>query len=590
VPLRVTVRWIALCGGLALALSTYISYVANGFHIVLPFSLLLSAISLAVFFYAAPSAAASAPAYRRLDLISSLGLLFVFAPLYLSFVGQIPYQVNTDEVVLSNIMKASVSGTPDLFAYAENYFHPVLAFYLVGQLSRTLGGIDLENVRTAHALIGLAVIPATYLFVRLIASVPIAFAAAAFVGSNHAQFALSRNATMNETAPLIMVLALGILLRGFQVRSDFLLLLGGLCAGLSFYMYSPASMTVVIWFLFLGVLFLIKRAQDWRFILRAGLISGFGIGLIALPFFLSVVRDPDSANRDYQRSQLLLFAEGRVVQRDWLFLDSITEGVRRNITEGLTVFNNRVEDRGVMYVNFGHGFVDPLSGVLIWFGLGTVLLRWIRGNQEPGEVLFVVGFVFLWLLLSFVVNKAPHYLRLLMVLPFAGYFVGNALNQIAVIVVTIGRRFNRQWGWMRAPLLVGGLTVIALWNGSIFGDYVTTGMREGHDIAGTVRYAEARNDIEGYRFYVAADDDYPYHWWVKPDFWQGLIAFFTSEGQLVAAVQPSSLNEPIGERPFTVFMSRELWRQRQARLFSLYPRMIVHSVTPDGRSIAIEVR
>jgi hypothetical protein len=583
--------WLALCAGLALAISTYISYLTGGFRSVLFLSILLSAACVAVFFHmtAQKTAAVSSP-YRRIDLVAALGLLFGFAPVYLSLIGQIPYQVNTDEVVLSNIMKATTSEPTDLFAYAENYFHPALAFYLVGQVSRALGGIDLEHVRTAHALLGISVIPLTYLFVRLAASIPIAFAAAVFVGTNHAQFALSRNATMNETAPVIMILALGILLRGFQARNDFILFLGGVCAGFSFYMYSPASMTVAIWFVFLPMAYLLKRALGWRLILRAGLVSGLGIALIAMPFFLSVIRDPASANREYQRGQLLLFAEGREIQRDWLFLDSIGEGVRRNIVEGLTVFNNRVEDRGVMYVNFGHGFVDPLSGVLVWAGFVIVVWRWFKGKREEGEILFMAGFLFLWLLLSFVVNKAPHYLRLLMILPFAGFLIGTGLTQIASGAVVLGRRFHRRWSGLQVPILAGGLAVIAIWNGSIYGDYVSTGFREGHDIAGTVRYAEARSDVEGYRFFVAANGEYPYHWWVQPDFWISLIAFFTSEDQQVTAIDPSRLGARIEERPFTIFMSRDLWRLQQAQLLAQYPRMSIHSVTPDGRSVAIEVR
>ena len=43
-----------------------------------------------------------------------------------------------------------------------------------------------------------------------------------------------------------------------------------------------------------------------------------------------------------------------------------------NAKNGLGAFNNTVVDHGWIYQNNGHGFVDPLTGILLWLGVGVV--------------------------------------------------------------------------------------------------------------------------------------------------------------------------------------------------------------------------
>ena len=83
-------------------------------------------------------------------------------------------------------------------------------------------------------------------------------------------------------------------------------------------------------------------------------------------------------------------------------------------------------------------------------------------------LLAVTGFVALWLAMSLLVNKAPDYTRLLVILPFVVYLV---IEGAAILSRSVHPRVPR-WGLRPGPLLVGGLFrlvigVIVCWNVAI---------------------------------------------------------------------------------------------------------------------------
>ena len=69
---------------------------------------------------------------------------------------------------------------------------------------------------------------------------------------------------------------------------------------------------------------------------------------------------------------------------------------------GLGTFNSKVVDHGWIYVNYGHGFVDPLTGIVLWLGVAIVGLGLIRRRREDeGALLMLGGFLVLWLSFAF---------------------------------------------------------------------------------------------------------------------------------------------------------------------------------------------
>ena len=577
-----------LVSGILLATATMTVYVASGYHRLLPVLLAASVATIATSFWRPRPAVYNAVTLGESDWLAALGLLLVFAPLYLALLYEIPFQINTDEIANMSVMKSAI-GRDSADWFGPGYGSPSFGFLLFGELGDIVGGINLSNIRAIHAAFGLGTIVFTYLFLRLFSCQLIAFGGAAFVGANHAHFASSRTAMIQETAPFFAIVALYLLLRGWKGKSPSLQFIGGAAAGLALYAYNPGKIAVVLWFLFLAVM-LVSRSVQFRAVARVALINVFGLALVAAPLFIATARDSGGTGQNYQREQLLIFSEGREAQRQWVSTRTIAEGVRKNIWNGITVFNNDVVDHGWIYANVGHGFVDPMSGILVWIGLATVLFKWCREGWDPGEALVVSSFLFLWLLFSFVVNKAPHYTRLLIILPFAGYLVAQGLYQTATAGQYLVNRIRFGNAWSIRLLFLGGLLVVVLWNVSIFGDFVAAGARDGHDVGGTARYVAARGGAPGYSFYLAADEDFPYYGWGIPYWWRAWFGFFADPAQGTAVIAPSQVLVADKQAPFTIFMSRKLWLANKDRLLALYPEMIIHSVKPDGSLTAVEVR
>ena len=124
----------------------------------------------------------------------------------------------------------------------------------------------------------------------------------------------------------------------------------------------------------------------------------------------------------------MLFKLGRDKQRDWMFKSNFWDAYKINVKWGLTAYNNKIVDHGFIYDNPNHGFVDPLTGILLWLGLGVVSVRLLRRRGDEGPYSQLVSFVILWLSFAFVVNKAPNYTRLMVTLPFVGYFVAEGVR------------------------------------------------------------------------------------------------------------------------------------------------------------------
>ena len=154
--------------------------------------------------------------------------------------------------------------------------------------------------------------------------------------------------------------------------------------------------------MFLAALGVIGRRRfPARRILTSGAIAVAGFVLVATPIMIAESHIPRSSgipsDYDPQHSTYMIYPEARERERQWVYASSIAEGLKTNIRWGLGAFNNTVTDNGNIYVNPGHGFVDPLTGILLWLGIGLIVVRLVRRELDEGELLAVAGFVSLWL-------------------------------------------------------------------------------------------------------------------------------------------------------------------------------------------------
>ena len=368
--------------------------------------------------------------------------------MYLIALYRWPVQVSSDEAAIMDTAKQYATlHVPDPLGVSFYLTRPALLFIAWGKLGNALGGVDLFHMRLLHALVGLLAVAATYALFRQLMPRGWAFLASLLVGFSHAMFMISRLAMRENTAVLLLVVALALLLWGLRENHELATFLGGVVAGLGFYVYYPARVAFPIWVVFLIATGLVYRKKFApRRLALLGAVAAAGVLLTALPISYSESQVP-AADRSGQNDTLLIFNAAREQQKDWVFAHSQLSGYLTNVKYGLGTFNSSVVDHGWIYLNPGHGFVDPLTGILLWLGVGVVAVGLIRRRREDeGALLMLIGFLVLWLSFAFAVNKAPNYTRLLVTLPFVAFFVVESLRWLVrPVAVDPIRRAGRSW-------------------------------------------------------------------------------------------------------------------------------------------------
>lgn len=503
--------------------------------------------------------------FQKSDLLAIISLVLLFAPLYLFNLYNWPVQMSTDEIVIMSTTK-EVMAKPQPFALSNYFNFPALVFLIYGSVGKFLGGIDLTHMRTVHALFGLSIILLSYLFFRLVipnGKVLIALAAAVILGINHSLVAISRLAMRENSALLVEILSLIFLYIGFTKRANLSLYLGGLALGLSMYVYMPGKITLFIWLLFLLLMYFLKKV-DVKFILKSGLISLLGFILFIGPLGITMIKSTTGNDSTWVKEHLLIFPQAQENQRKWIFAPTILDGLKINFLNGITAFNNQIVDNNYVYINYRHGFLDPLTGILIWIGMVVVVFK---RQKQASDWLILAGFFLTWFTLALLFDKNPHYGRLLITLPFISYLVVIGLDRLVK---------------KRLIFLLLMVTII-IWNLVILKDYLIYGIKNGNDVGGTARFVEARKNIPSYSFYLVYNQNYPYYSY--PGTWHN---FFIGDKQKAETLSPENFVGSL-KRPFTVFMSKPLWLKSQPAFMAKYPLFQIHNIKPDGSLVAIEV-
>lgn len=593
-PLTVSRRSVhtsTFVAGCAVGLASLVAYLAAGYGSVVAV-MWLAALALLGAAYATAGERAARPSAA--DLVASAGLAVAFAPLYLARAHSWPVQVNSDEVsVMTNAKLYGGLDGVDLFGVSDYLGHPAALLVALGNIEELMGGMGLEHMRLLHGAIGLAVIAASYLLFRQLLPRGWAIAAACILGVSHSLLMISRMALRENTSVLIEVVALALLLRGWRHGHRLSSFLGGVVAGMGFYVYYPARFTIVIWAVFLVGLALAGRSKEsLRRIGRAVAPTAIGFILVATPILVAEHNAP-AEQVALQRYALLIYPEARKLQQDWVFADSEWAGIRTNFEYGLGAFNNHVVDHSWLYVNDGHGFVDPLTGILLWIGVVLTLIAGVRRRGDPSVMLALTGFAVLWLAFALLVNKAPNYTRLLVTLPFVALLATVAIRSIAGLAARLAGRVRFRYARAAgAALAVCLLLLVGAANLSIARDFIDAGRAKGDSIGSTGRYIEAHRSDPRKMFYMATEDIEPYRYydWGYPQIWKERLAIFTGDPARVGEViAPGQLDAFTATAPFAVFMRRELWSESGAFLTERFPNARVLDVVPDGSRVVVEV-
>jgi hypothetical protein len=579
---RLALRWpqLLLGAGLVLGGASLVTYASAGYSRGMLLLWLAGLITLLLAFWAVSG---PLPRFARLDMLAAAAAPLLAAPLYLGALYRWPVQVGSDEqaVMLVSDQYADAKNV-DPFGPSEYFDRPILLFLFWGRAAQLLGGIELFEMRLLHALVGLLVVAASYALFRQLLPRRWAVFAALLLALSHSFLMISRMAMRENTAVLVEVVALALLVWGLRRDHAFATFCGGFVAGLGFYVYHPGRTAFPLWVIFLvavGVLF--RRDFPLRKLARLGSIAVAGFVLMAGPIMIAESKVPPGAY-SAQRETLLIYPEARELQMSWVSADSEWEGIKTNISQGLKTFNSEIVDHSWIYENRGHGFVDPLTGILLWIGVGVVGWRLLRRRERPWALLALGSFVVLWLSFALLVNKAPNYTRLLITLPFVAYLVTVAVRAIA-------ERVGRRYGLPRAVPVIAVSTVaaIGIWNITMAWDFIQKGRKEGDPIGGTGRYVKAHRDAPGQKFYLSADEGaWKYFVWGNT---QQRVQGFAHEGQVGGVVQPGALRSFIAPPPFAIFMRRDLFATAESNLTQRYPQGRLRNITPDGRLVVFEV-
>ena len=584
-------RRLPLAAGGGLGAGSLVVYATAGYG---PAFLALWLAGLGLLAFAFARDAERPPHVAGVDVLAAAGLAAAFAPLYLLRAHRWPVQVGSDEVaIMANARRYAERADVDLLGVSDYLGHPAGLLVLFGRIGEQIGGVELLHMRLLHGALGLLTIAAAYaLFRQLQPRVWAAFAACV-LGLSHSFLMISRMAMRENTAVLLEVVALALLIRGLRHGHRLSSFLGGVAAGLGFYVYYPARFTIVVWAVFLvGLAVLARPAYSLGRLRRAALATALGFVLVATPILVAEQRAPASQVA-LQREALLIYPEAREKQREWLFASSQREAIAKNVLWGLSAFNNRVVDHSWIYVNEGHGFVDPLTGILLWVGAAAVLVAYVRRRGDPWLLFALMAFAILWLSFALLVNKAPNYTRLLVTLPFVALLATAAVRLLAEHATRLaGRSAPRRGRIAGAAVAAAVLVLVAGANLTIARDYVDAGIERGDLIGDTGRYIESHRDAPGQRFYIATDDTerYRYYDWGFPGIWEERLAVFAGDPARVGAViKPAALARFAAAPPFALFLRRELWAEHEARLTERYETVWTRAVSRDASRIVVEV-
>lgn len=508
------------------------------------------------------------------DLKLILLLATVLIPFYFLFTYWVPFQMHTDEILevilIKTLPKFDLFG---LTAYDGYLQAKLLELSLVNNLIGPLSVFNLRIVGAIHAL--LAVVFSFVLF-RMFSNRLEAFSAALLMGFSHTWIFFSRAFYLRLPPVLLEVVALVLLYKGVVSKCPFYSFLGGLAAGLGFYIYYPARIVILEAITFFIIVFLFFRQKYYKWeLMRLFLAVTVGLIVAISPLFISTSKN--NLQLSYLKKQILIFPEGRSEQQGYSNQPSSAEGIKTNISNGLTFLIKNVPDQAHNYTNTQFGFIDSITAILLWIGLLVIVFD---RHRKLAPLLIAGSFILIITIFSFLVNYTPNYGRLLILFPFIGYLTMRG-------VVWVMGKFNWSTNSSRTKATIISSLLICLLNIWIFVDFSLKSLQKGDLLGQTIRYVDQRSSKANYTFFIAADSNYPYYFWGGHGYhW---FAPLVSSNQHFQELQPSQLTNLHPLPPFTIFMNQSLWLQTSSTLNKNYPDLKLYFMTHDGNFLAVEV-
>ena len=585
--------------GLIVTCASLNNYFSNGYNDFFSVMWLTGMLLMAVFYWTKRRTITKS-FFTPIDAAILLLLTGFAALLYLPYLYEFPMQVNTDEfVILDYIVSIQGKiGQIDPLGPSDYFAFPSLIHLLFANLAQQMGAISFLHLRQIHAMGGVLCVSAAYIFFRALGmDKRLSSGATLLVGTNHALLAISRMVSRNNTSLLIELSALTVLFRALKNRCPFLMHLGGIIAGLSFYTYTPARTTFPSFLLAtLLIAFFARKQNSFSAMMRLVFPAFLAFLLTIAPMIIATAK-VDEAQLRYQQDQFLFTEGGLKVQKDQVWAKSYLEGYIINVENGLLAFNFPIQDHGNIYENPRQGFVDCITGVMIWIGmLALIFQRHRRLEEREADILCTSTFLALWLVFAFVITFAPNFTRLFTTLPFVAYLAINGIDYVSMVLSRIfeGRPYKRSA--LRSGIFWTLTYLIAAVNLVIIAIYFDDGIKNGNLTGSTYRYTCKRLDEVNRTFVISQnDDDLQYYLWGNDETWR---EWMVGDALLDRAkvIPPKDLAHELegtlipAAKPITLFVHKTLWE----RVKPICDRHGVHyeiaKMLPDGSRLAIDLQ
>ena len=404
-------------------------------------------------------------ALPKAELTLLLLILLVAATLRFWRLGELPPGFTHDEAGHGHDAITILNGARPIYQ-TVGYGREPLYDYLVATLMGLLGPTG-HTLRLASAMLGLATLLFTFLWVRRAFDRPTALATLALQAVSLWSLATSRQALRSTLLPALFTAAAWVYWhfldtpfygapshgapsnrwRRWQVG------LFALLIGATLYTYIPARVLWGVFALFLFYLLLFRRAlfdRVWRPTL-IGLVIGLAL---AAPLFAYLQAHPEAEQRlDMLDAPLQALAQGDV---------STLLTRAKSALAGLMLPGQG--DDFLAYNVPGRPVLDPLTGFLFWVGLGLCLMRWRRPACVFAGLWFLVGFAPV-----LITGATASTTRAIGAQPVVFVFP-------ALAVVSVARWTTARWGHRAGHVVWMGLAALVVVTGVLaFDDYVTWG-------------------------------------------------------------------------------------------------------------------
>ena len=534
--------------------------------------------------------------------IAFLGLvLLASSALVLPYLGVLPYEISTDEVYSVRAVRRFADGTTtNAFGLVSWWGLPALWFAGVASIT-PVTGTSIEAVRLVTALTALLVPLPFYVWVRTLHGRTVATVATALLAFAHAFIGWGRIALNQNSPVLLLVVALALLAVGLRNRCPVRVLWGGVALGLGFYTYPSGQVSIVIWLAALAAWWVAGRLPR-RALAPAAALGLLGFALCVAPMLVNALLDFGGFA---ERARAVAITNPRAVEYLgglWGLTDA-GEIVRENLKRALLGFNAPYPY--VTYYNPVRPLLDPVSGSLVWLGLGLAATR----LRRRGMALAAIGFVLVYAA-GFATEGAPVHGRLLIAFPFVAVLAAEALVGLVGALAPEGSRRRPLRPWALALAVVA----IAIGNLVAFRGFVRHQMTAGRNDAVTAigRTLDVGIGFEGplrryfgqgkswdrrHRVFFHSEEGAPLFRWAEERDWHAWISFF-ADSAFVHRVEDLDEFLPGGTDDLdygywtraTLFLPTRAWERGEARLRERFPHLEHRTITPNRRVSMVEIR